>query len=119
MEKKINVWLNGYWQLALNKPKTKYTSVSLDAVLCEAIEQLENKKINEVVREIVEQKPYSHILSPGRGLSRYVQAVLIERLARAANINVSLLAVSEKYQQQLKQARKKASETKMEAKNEI
>ena len=113
MERKINVWLDGYWQLALNKPKTRYTSVSLDAVLCEAIEQLENKKINEVVREIVEQKPYSHILSPGRGLSRYVQAVLIERLARAAGLDVSPLAASEQYQQQLKQAKKKASEAKL------
>ena len=121
MEKKINVWLDGYWQLALNKPKTKYTSISLDAILCEAIEQLEKRKISKIVKEIMEQKPYAHILAPGRGLSRYIQAVLIERLARAAGLDVSPLAASEQYQQQLKglKARKKASETKMEAKNEI
>ena len=112
MERKINVWLDGYWQIALDKPKTRYTSISLDAILCEAIEQLEKRKISKIVKEIMEQKPYAHILAPGRGLSRYVQAVLIERLARAANINVSLLAASEQYQQQLKglKARKKASE---------
>jgi hypothetical protein len=102
MEKKINVWLDGYWQLALNKPKTKYTSISLDAILCEAIEQLEKRKISKIVKEIMEQKPYAHILAPSRGLSRYIQAVLIERLAAAAGINISLLAVSEKFQKQLK-----------------
>ena len=90
-------------------------------MLVEATEQLEKRKINEIIREIMEQKPYAHILAPGRGLSRYIQAVLIERLARAAGLDVSPLAASEQYQQQLKglKARKKASETKMEAKNEI
>ena len=121
MEKKINVWLDGYWQIALDKPKTRYTSISLDAILCEAIEQLEKRKISKIVKEIMEQKPYAHILLKGRGLSRYIQAVLVERLARAAGLDVSPLAASEQYQQQLKglKARKKASETKMEAKNEI
>ena len=119
MEKKINVWLDGYWQAKLNKPKIQYTSISLDQMLVEAIEQLEGQKISQIVKEVMKEKPYSHILAPGRGLSRYIQAVLIERLARAANINVSLLAVSKKYQEQLKQARKKASEAKLGGENEI
>jgi hypothetical protein len=37
MEKKINVWLDGYWQAKLNKPKIQYTSISLDQMLVEGV----------------------------------------------------------------------------------
>ena len=118
MIKRINVHLDKFWQATLEK-KTRYTSISLDAILIEALEKLENRKIQEIIKEIMEQRPFAHLLLPGRGLSHYIQAILIERLAAAAGINISLLAVSEKFQKQLKKAKKKASEAKMEAKNEI
>ena len=56
MEKKINVWLDGYWQAKLNKPKIQYTSISLDQMLVEAIEQLEGQKISQIVKEIMKEK---------------------------------------------------------------
>ena len=111
MIKRINVHLDKSWQATLEK-KTRYTSISLDAILIEALEKLENRKIQDIIKEIMEQRPFAHLLLPGRGLSHYIQAILIERLAGAANININLLAVSQKYQESLKKA-------KMEAKNEI
>jgi hypothetical protein len=107
MIKRINVHLDKFWQATLEK-KTRYTSISLDAILIEALEKLENRKIQEIIKEIMEQRPFAHLLLPGRGLSHYIQAILIERLAGAANININLLAVSQKYQESLKKAKMEA-----------
>ena len=46
MIKRINVHLDKSWQATLEK-KTRYTSISLDAILIEALEKLENRKIQD------------------------------------------------------------------------
>ena len=52
MIKRINVNLDEYWRMKLNK-KTPYSSISLDVILCDAAEKLEKKDIKEIVRQIV------------------------------------------------------------------
>jgi hypothetical protein len=107
MIKRINVNLDEYWRMKLNK-KTPYSSISLDVILCDAAEKLEKKDIKEIVRQIVKEKPLAHILVEGRGLSHYVAAVLIERLAAKAGIHIDLYAGSTTYQNYLEREKKEA-----------